>query len=153
MVHRAGYNRRSALSSVIQSHFDQLDSQKRTQYRTMAELERAISTSRKRRGTIQASLTKLCTQVTELRSRSEDSSTTDHAEQSLSRLKDLDSDFKRHHYSLIELIEDESLLAKEQDVLDAHDERVACLYVELKRLVSTTTDDGHRMMERKLRGV
>ena len=37
--------------------------------------------------------------------------------------------------------------------MDAHDERVACLYVELKRLVSATTDDGRRMMERKLRGI
>ena len=38
--------------------------------------------------------------------------------------------------------------------MDAHDERVAYLYVKLKRLASTTThDDGHRMMERKLRVV
>ena len=76
----------------------------------MAKLACAISASRKKRAILQASLTKLCTRVTKLQSRSEDSFITNHAEQSLSRLKQLDSN---------------SLLTREQDVLDTHDEIVA----------------------------
>ena len=43
------------------------------------------------------------------------------------------------HYSLIELIEDEEDLAKEQDILDDHDDDITQMYIAVERLLSSCT--------------
>ena len=48
------------------------------------------------------------------------------------KLVDLDSAFWIHHYALIDLIDDDESLVKEQDVLDTHDDLVAELTVCVK---------------------
>jgi len=44
------------------------------------------------------------------------------------RLDTLDSEFKCHHYGLIDLIEDEEGIIREQDILDEHDDNISVGY-------------------------
>ena len=65
------------------------------------------------------------------------------------KLSDLDSEFRTHHYDLI----DESL-AKEQEVFDSHDDLVAELGVRVKRMITASTPSSveslRRIASRKL---
>ena len=59
----------------------------------------------------------------------------------LDKLENLYSDFKRYHYALIELIDDEEILEEEQENLDKHDDEIAELDVSYKRLLSVCTTE------------
>lgn len=96
---------------------------------------RSLSTSRKRRGVIRASLTHLQTKLSELEGTLEQPGTVDAAKRLLARLEDLDKDFKVHHFAIVDLIEDESLQG-EQEALDNHDDDVTQLGVRLQQLIS-----------------
>ena len=86
--------------------------------------EAAISNGRKKRGTVKASITRLLT--------------LDHAQRSLTRLETLNSEYKVHHFRLIDLIEDEAVLQRERDNLDNHDV-VSDLSVCIQRLINSCT--------------
>ena len=78
--------------------------------------EAAISNERKKRGTVKASITHLLARVGELETAVDQPNTLDHAQRSLIRLV--------HHFALIDLIEDEAILKREQENLDNHDDIV-----------------------------
>ena len=59
----------------------------------------------------------------------------------LDKLENLYSDFKRYHYALNELIDDEEILEEEQENLDKHDDEIAELDVSYKRLLSVCTTE------------
>ena len=81
---------------------------------------RALSTQRKRRGVVKASITRLGSRLKELESKVEEPTTHDHAQRLATRLETLDAEFKTHYFSLIDLIDDDETLEKEQEVLPAH---------------------------------
>ena len=97
---------------------------------------RSLSTSRKRRGVIRASLTRLRTKLSELEGTLEQPGTVDAAKRLLTRLEDLDKDFKVHHFAIVDFIEDEESLQGEQEALDNHDDDVTQLGVRLQQLIS-----------------
>ena len=70
-----------------------------------------------------------------MESKADQPTTLDLARQMSQRLENLDSDFKLHHYPLIDLIDDTETILKEQDILDGHDDKMATLYTRIKRLV------------------
>ena len=96
---------------------------------------RSLPTSRKRRGVIRASLTRLRTKLSELEGALEQPGTVDAAKRLLARLEDLDKDFKVHHFAIVDLIEDEESLQGEQEAFDNHDD-VIQLWVRLQQLIS-----------------
>lgn len=98
---------------------------------------RAISTLRKRRGVVKASITRLSRSLRDLEGRAGEANTLDLAQRMVSRLENLDSEFKTHHLELIDLLEDETELAHEQEILDDHDEEMSRLTVGVQRLVVT----------------
>ena len=55
------------------------------------------------------------------------------------KLTDLDTEFRSHHHALIGLIEDEESLAREQELLDSHDNLIADLTVRVKGVVSASS--------------
>ena len=61
------------------------------------------------------------------------------AQQMLKSLENVDSDFKTHHLALIDLLEEEDDLEREQQVLDEHNEIVAALFARINRLISSLT--------------
>ena len=72
----------------------------------------------------------------------------------LQRLESLDSDFKLHHYALIDLIDDIEIMLKEQDILDGHDDEMATLSTHIKWLIvvcdSSSKFGPHKIASRRL---
>ena len=91
---------------------------------------------RKRRGVVRASITRLFTRLKDLESKADQPTTLDLARQISQKLESLDSDFKLHHYALIDLIDDTESMLKEQDILDGHDDEMATLSTRIKRLIA-----------------
>ena len=90
--------------------------------------QEAISSQRRRRATTKGSITRnrlkdLSEQVTE----GSPSEVISHAKLLLNKLETLDTDFKKCHFALIELIEEPGVLDQEQKTLDEHDDEVAVL--------------------------
>ena len=100
-----------------------------------------ITTRRRRRGVVKASITRLVTKLEELETKVTEPSTLGHAQKMTQKLESLDSEFKGHHYVVVDSIADdehvEANLAKEQDILDQHDSDVANLLVRLEQLVAS----------------
>ena len=73
---------------------------------------------------MKASITKLNTRLTELETKVHEPSTLSHAHELFAKLESLDSEFKVHHHSIIDVIPDDhvdEMMTKEQDELDQHD--------------------------------
>ena len=116
---------------------------------------RALTAQRKRRGVVKASITRLGSRLKELESKVEEPATHDHAQRLATRLDTLDADFKTHHFALIDLIDDEETLGKEQEALDQHDDDVTTLAVCLQQLITVssttpTNSDLRKALTRKL---
>ena len=52
------------------------------------------------------------------------------------RSKELNDDFKRYHFAVVDLVEDKDVEEAEQAILDEHDERVANLTDRLQTLAT-----------------
>ena len=79
------------------------------------------ATLKRRRGIARGSLTWLKTRVGELEARDDLSLSLEEARRLLQHLDAIDSDFKSNHLALIDAIEDEGELDKEQGILDDHE--------------------------------
>ena len=79
---------------------------------------RALSTQRKRRGVVKASITRLSSRLKEFESKVEEPTTHDHAQRLATKLEILDAEFKTHHFTLIDLIDDDETQEKEQETPD-----------------------------------
>ena len=102
------------------------------------EGERALSIARKRRGVVRASITRLDSRVADLQAKPELTAEDRlSAQQLLQRLNTLDTDFKSHHFAVVDLL-DEDALEGEQAILDEIDDRVTSLSVRIQRLVSSS---------------
>ena len=102
------------------------------------------SNLRKRRGIFRAQITRLITRVSELESLADQPRTADHAQELLTKLQTIDSDFKKLHFELIDQIaeEDNETLEREQGVMDKFDDDVSDLTVRLHALLTSTTPTG-----------
>ena len=89
----------------------------------------------KRLGVVRASITRLFTLLKDLESKADQPPTLDLTRQMSQKLESLDSDFKLHHYALIDLIDDTESMLKEQNILDGHDDKMAILSTHIKRLI------------------
>ena len=95
-----------------------------------------LASLKKRRGIVKASLTRLRTRLTNLESSVEQPDTVDHAKRLSTKLDTLDTEFKAHHYAIVDLTDDETQLQREQDGLDEHDDEVSQLAVRIQQSVS-----------------
>ena len=102
----------------------------------------ALSSNKNKRGVVRASVTRLHTRVGELEGSGEDTDTTDQARRLTTLLQTLVEEFKVHHYAVIDVIEEEGDLAKEQDILDKFDDNVAQLLARLEKLSSKEPSAG-----------
>ncbi len=110
------------------------------------ETETTLASNRKRRGVVRASITRIDTRVGELEEKGEALTSGDAriAQQLLQRLSSLDSDFKSYHFSIIDVIGEDSLEA-EQRILDGHDDKLANLSARLQELVASSTVASRRV--------
>ena len=98
----------------------------------MTDPARALSNKRKKRGVVKASITRLNTRLAAVE-RLPDSE----VRRLTSRLQALVEEFKVHHCDIIDLLDDDDELEREQEVFDNHDDEVAQLTACLEKLVST----------------
>ena len=98
-----------------------------------------IASARRRRGASRGSVTRLTKKLKDLEGRAGNPATLAAAQQMKKSLENVDVAFKTHHFSLIELIEADADLEKEQEVLDAHDELVDDLLIRTDRLILSCT--------------
>jgi hypothetical protein len=89
----------------------------------------------RRRGVIRSSITRLANRLSVLESKSPNQDTLEAAQQTLQRLNDLQAEFKVLHFELIDVIEDEKALEKEQEVFDMVDEQVDDTKIRIKKII------------------
>ena len=100
---------------------------------TTTNVGRSLANAKKRRGVARASLTRL---TNRLKDKVGSDETLDLAQR---KLFDLDTEFQTHHHAVVDLIDDEEALAKEQKVLDARDDLMTKLSVRVKRVISASS--------------
>ena len=66
----------------------------------------------------------------------------------------IESKFRTHHHAVVNLIDDEETLAKEQELLDTHDDLVSELSVRVKQVIDaaspSSNESSRRIATRKL---
>ena len=115
---------------------------------------RALSLKRKKRGVTCASITKLGYRVQELKDSDILPDTADSARRLTKHLEALSAEFKGHHFDVIELLDDEDDLEKEQEIYDLQDEEINRLSICLEKLISSssTADLGqHKVLLKRLK--
>ena len=100
---------------------------------TMTDIARSISSLRRRRGVARALITRLTKTVGELEGKTGDPKTLRLVQRNIKRLKTLDREFQEHHGNLVVFLETEEELAKEQEILDTHDEEVSLTMYTLNK--------------------
>ena len=85
------------------------------------------ATLQKRRGVVHSFISRLTTRLKDLESKVEQPTTLDHAQQMSKRLETTDSESKVHYYALVNHIDCNKVLGKEQETLDEHDDDMATL--------------------------
>lgn len=142
MVLRAGYSKKQPHCVLVllsapwlkvwsnhgSNHFSHIDD--------MSEATRALSSNRKKRGVVRASITKLRTRVGEVEAAASEEGAVDKLRRLANRLDTLFEEFKVHHFSVIDLLDEEDLV-KEQELFDAQDEDVTQLSLRLEQLMSS----------------
>ena len=108
-----------------------------------------LATLRKRRGVIKASITRLNTRLNDLESKIHEPTTSSPAQRMLQTLDTLNADFKKHHYAVIDRIDeaDVKTLGSEQDALDQHDDGISNLAMQIEQVIgacSLTSGFGAR---------
>ena len=96
------------------------------------ETEHALSTHKRRRGVAKASITRLTTRIKDLESAVSQPGIIDHAKRMQQKLDTLDSEFRSHHHDIVDLVDSEESLTREQLALDEHDNLVAELAARIK---------------------
>ena len=100
---------------------------------------------RKRRGTVRSSITRLVNRLSALERKAAEPTTFDLAQDLAKRLRELDQDFRKYHYELLDLIdeEDEDALDKEQADLDNHDDVIDDTNVRIKQLITISSSSAN----------
>ena len=80
---------------------------------------------------VTSSIANLRSKLDGLERKPDDPSTLGHAQHLGSKLESLDSEFKVHHYSVVDLITKEEELEEEQTKIDKHDDVVTELGVRI----------------------
>ena len=106
-----------------------------------AEDDIALISARRRRGVTRSSITRLTAKFEDLESNTTLDATPklEVARQIKTRLSMLDAEFRTQHLDVIDLLDTEDVLTKEQAILDEHDDRVTELASSIQCLLNCLT--------------
>ena len=97
----------------------------------------ALASAKRRRGVVRASITRLGRRVDAFEVKEELAHADRLAiERLVKKFEALDAEFRQHHYTIVELLDEEAAVDEEQATLDDHDEKVTDLVERLQQLVS-----------------
>ncbi len=97
-----------------------------------------LSTLRKRRGITRASITRLNTKLKDLETMVHEPTSSSLAQRMAQRL---DAEFKKHHYALIDAIDE-----TEAEVLDRHDDDMINLAMKIEQIITICNLSGAKMV-------
>ena len=100
------------------------------------DTERALSTHSRRRCVAKASIIRLTTRLKDLEADVSQPGIIDHAQRMQQKLDALDAKFRSHYHNIVDLVDSEEFLTREQLALDEHDYVVAELAVCIKQLIT-----------------
>ena len=105
----------------------------------------ALTAARRRRGTVRASITKLEARIQRWELK-DGLSVVDHLsiQRHMESLKEHDADFRTHHFAVVELVNEEDLVA-EQAVLDEHADKVTDYMDRLQQLLPLPEKASHKV--------
>ena len=109
---------------------------------------RLLANAKKRRGVARASITRLTNRLRDLEAGVGADKTLELAQRMSQKLSDVDSEFRTHHHAVVDLIDDEETLAKEQKVLDTHDDLVSELSVRVKQVIAAASPSSNEFSRR-----
>lgn len=66
------------------------------------------------------------------------------------RLETLDSEFKAHHYALVEQVDEEALQHEQEIILDEHDDEISTLDIRIQQLIATSVSTTSHSNPRKV---
>ena len=101
-----------------------------------------LASYHRKRGSVRGLVTRLSTRIAGIESAKRTSDTADEVRRIVARLQLLTDEFKLHHYSVLDLIEDEGVLATEQEILKAHKDTVSNLFTRLDKLTATCSAEN-----------
>ena len=96
-----------------------------------------LRTVKRKRGVLRGQITRIRTRLTQLSAKTDEPQTVSHARRMANKLEELDVEFKSHHYALVELIKSDKDLAREQAILDEHENEFADLVIQVEELISS----------------
>ena len=103
----------------------------------------SLSIARLQRNVVSVSITHLAKRLENLE-RNQMEANLHHAQDIERQLNSLDSEFWKRHFAVIDLIDDETLLSREQELLDNHDDLVSSLFVRISLLQSSMSTEQQR---------
>ena len=103
----------------------------------------SLSIARLQRNVVSVSITHLAKRLENLE-RNQIEANLHHARDIEQQLNSLDSEYWKRHFAVIDLIDDEALLSREQELLDNHDDRVSSLSVRISLLQSSMSTEKQR---------
>ena len=113
----------------------------------MSETDKADLTAlKRRRGVVRASVTKQATKLKDLEAKASEPSTRTLAQRMSRKLDDLETEFRKYHYEIIDKTADENAeaLGKEQETLDQFDDIIAERIELLIASSSSSSDTGEK---------
>ena len=90
----------------------------------------------RKRGIVRASITRLSNRIKKLGGKVDQPSTFDLTKRDKDKLESLNSEFKVHHYAIVDILDKSKDLTKEQEVLDEHDVSIAELIIRMQKVIS-----------------
>ena len=130
LVHRAGYCLSSSIATTLP-----LCLLKNTCCSLRSIVMAAVY--RRKRGSVKGLVTRLNTRVNSLESSKHTAVTIDEVHRIIVRLQTLTDEFKLHHDSILELVDNEEVLAVEQEILEAHEDTVSNLFTRLDKIAAS----------------
>ena len=101
-----------------------------------------VEAARRRRGFHRGSLTRLVKKLTELESRTSDPTAQNTAKQLQKNLENTDTEFKRQHLALLDLLETPEDLEKEQTIFEEFEANLDDCLARISRVISSSTSTG-----------
>lgn len=101
-----------------------------------------VAIAKRRRGIVRGSITRLATRLRDLEGKTDQPSTLDLAQGMALKLRNHDQEYRQHHYSLVELLEDDGDIEREQGTLDDLDDELADLTVRVKGLITACSSSA-----------
>ena len=105
--------------------------------------------AKRKRGVVHRQINHIYNRLSQLCAKTDEPQAVSHAHRMANKLEELDTKFKSHYYTSVELIESDEHLAREQAILNECDDEVAHLEIQVKELISSCNPSPDAVSDKK----